>query len=165
MWEQIQNLERISDEYRKASGQDISDDILLSTLVRVLPRHIQQHVQLGMDDSSTLQQVRERVLAYGPVSWAWTRDRILVQKVGKGKLKGKSFDKGKQKGKPSYDKGKGKGKPQDKGKAGLVQRAIPMTFRRANRHVAKRQRLIYTLICSYCGNPVTLAERLLQEET
>lgn len=68
MWEQIQNLERISDEYRKASGQDISDDILLSTLVRVLPRHIQQHVQLGMDDSSTLQQVRERVLAYGPVS-------------------------------------------------------------------------------------------------
>ena len=68
MWEQIQNLERISDEYRKASGQDITDDILLSTLVRVLPRHIQQHVKLGMDGSSTLQQVRERVLAYGPVS-------------------------------------------------------------------------------------------------
>ena len=88
----------------------------------------------------------------------------MVQKVGKGKLKGKSFDKGRQKGKPSYDKGEGKGKPQDKGKAGLVQRAIPMTFRRANRHVAKRPRLIYTLSCSYCGNPVTLAERLLQEE-
>jgi hypothetical protein len=44
--EQVQMLERLGDEYRKASGSDISDDILLTTLVRALPRPVQQHIQL-----------------------------------------------------------------------------------------------------------------------
>ena len=75
---QIQNLERIGDEYRKASSHDVSDDILLTTLVRVLPRHVQQHVQLAMDDNSTFQQVKDRVVAYERVS-PWNRDRVLIE--------------------------------------------------------------------------------------
>ena len=62
--EQIQNMERLAEEYRKASNLEISDDVMLSTLVRVLPRHIQQHVQLSMDEDSSFAQVRERVLAH-----------------------------------------------------------------------------------------------------
>ena len=50
--EQVQNLERVADEYRRSSGRDISDDILLSTLVRVLPRDVQRHVQLTMKEIS-----------------------------------------------------------------------------------------------------------------
>ena len=68
MLEQVQNLERLGDEYRKASGNDISDDIMLTTLVRALPKHIQQHIQLGMDENSTFQQVKDRVIAYERVS-------------------------------------------------------------------------------------------------
>ena len=75
--EQIQNMERLSEEYRKASGQEINDDILLSTLIRVLPRHIQQHIQLSMDEQSSFAQVKDRVLAYERVASSgrrkWTR--------------------------------------------------------------------------------------------
>ena len=48
--EQVQNLEKLADEYRRSSGHDISDDILLSTLIRVLPKNVQQHVQLTMKE-------------------------------------------------------------------------------------------------------------------
>ena len=117
---------------------NISEDILLTTLVRPLPRHVQQHIQLGMDDNTTHQQVRDRVIAYERVSSSWTKDKILVecgatplgavtsyasaaggghaakeinllQSKGKGQ-KGKGSDKGKGKHKGNNgDKGKSKG--------------------------------------------------------
>ena len=77
--EQLQTLERLGDEYCKTAGVNISEDILLTTLVRSLPRHVQQHIQLGMDDNTTYQQVRERVVAYERVASSWTRDKILVE--------------------------------------------------------------------------------------
>ena len=53
--------------------------MLLTTLARSLPRHVQQHIQLGMDDNTTHQQVRDRVIAYERVSCSWTKDKILVE--------------------------------------------------------------------------------------
>ena len=39
--EQVQGLERIADEYRKSSGAEVADDILLTTLVKLrLPRQL-----------------------------------------------------------------------------------------------------------------------------
>ena len=38
-----------------------TDDILLSTLIRVLPKNVQQHVQLTMKEDSTYAEVREQV--------------------------------------------------------------------------------------------------------
>ena len=136
-------MERLSEEYRKASGQEMNDDILLSTLIRVLPRHIQQHIQLSMDEQSSFAQVKDRVLAYERVSSTWTKDMVLADAgiaplgavssyasdggasalslqinmiKGKGKWKGKP-DKGKSKGKSGFDNGKAKGKQFDKGKS------------------------------------------------
>ena len=60
--EQVQNLEQLADEYRRSSGHDISDDILLSTLIRVLPKNVQQHVQVTMKEDSTYAEVREQVV-------------------------------------------------------------------------------------------------------
>lgn len=77
--EQLQTLERLGDEYNKTAGVNMSEDILLTTLVRSLPRHVQQHIQLGMDDNTTYQQVRDRVIAYKRVSSSWTKDKILVE--------------------------------------------------------------------------------------
>lgn len=57
---------------------NISEDILLTTLVQSLPRHLQQHIHLGMDDN-TYQQVRDRVIAYERVACSWAKDKILVE--------------------------------------------------------------------------------------
>ena len=136
-------LQRLGDEYRKASsGSDIFDDILLTTLVRALPRPVQQHIQLGMTNATTYQEVKDRLVAYERVSNSRTRDKILTEcganpvgavtsyatgsdgpapmevnlvQKGKGK-KGKASDKGKSKGKGSYNSGKGEGKGGDSGK-------------------------------------------------
>ena len=51
--EHIQLLERVRTEYRKGSGVELADDIQLSVLVRCLPKHIQQHVQLQLKEDST----------------------------------------------------------------------------------------------------------------
>ena len=77
--EQLQTLERLGDEYYKTAGVNIAEDILLTRLVRSLPRHVQQNIQLGMDDNTTYQQVRDRVVAYERVSSSWTKDKILVE--------------------------------------------------------------------------------------
>ena len=42
--EQILLLERLSDEYNKSAGHQVAPDILLSTLVRILPKDVQHHV-------------------------------------------------------------------------------------------------------------------------
>ena len=48
--EQVQGLERIADEYRKSSGAEVADD---TTLVKCLPKQLQQYVQLNMTETST----------------------------------------------------------------------------------------------------------------
>ena len=136
-------LERLGDEYQRTSGTNISGDVLLTTLVRALPRAVQQHIELGMINATTYQEVKDRVVAYERISSSWTRDKILTEcganpigavtsyrggsdsgpapmevnlvQKGKGK-KGKSSDKGKGKNKGSYGTGKGKGKNYDSGK-------------------------------------------------
>ena len=42
--EQIQSMERLSEEYRRASGEEVGDDVMLSTLLRVLPKPVHQHM-------------------------------------------------------------------------------------------------------------------------
>ena len=51
--EQIQGLDRIADEYRRSSGSDVNEDILLTTLVKALPKQLQQHIHLHV--SGTVQ--------------------------------------------------------------------------------------------------------------
>eukprot|EP00435_Cladocopium_sp_Y103_P023737 s5094_g5.t1 len=112
-------------------------------LVRALPRAVQQHIQLGMSNSTTYQEVKDRLVVYERVSISWTRGKILAEcganpigavtsygggneneptpmevnlvQKGKGK-KGKSNDKGKGKNKGQYNNTKGKGKNNDSGK-------------------------------------------------
>ena len=144
--EQVANWERLAGECKKTSGKDVSEDILLTTLGRVLPKQMPQHIPLGMTDSSTFQEVKDKVLAHEKVSASWSRDRVLlecgatslgtvtsyasaagsgpgpmeVNMVSKGKGKKGKSDKGKGKGKnPDKSKGKGQGqKGQQKGYGG-----------------------------------------------
>ncbi len=61
--EQVQGLE-LREEYRRASGTEISGDLSLSVLVKSLPKAIPQHIGLQMSDTSTYATVRAQVLAY-----------------------------------------------------------------------------------------------------
>ena len=141
--EQIQGLERIADEYRRASGSEVNDDILLTTLVKALPAQLRQHVQLNMDESNTFQSIKDKCIAYERLSMTWSKDKVYAELGAvtsyatdgggsaamevnqvKGKSKGKGSKgkgtpkgKGKEKGKPSNAKGKGKSQQNGKGYA------------------------------------------------
>ena len=142
LYDHIQGLDRLMSEYQKASGLSVPDEVSLSVLVRCLPAHIRQHVQLSLDQSSTYATVRSRVLGFETVTNNWAPSRIhsefgiigtsasSAQDTGgfapmdisrvetKGKQKGKSKSKGKSKMDVSSHKGKGKvkGKFSDIGK-------------------------------------------------
>ena len=136
--EQIQILERLGDEYQKTSGVNISEDILQTVPVRSLPKAI----QLVMTNTTSYQEIRDRVVAYEKVSSSWTKDRILIECGGgpigavtsyasasdsgptpmeinmaqKGGKKGKGPVKGKGKDNGYNVKSKGKGKSYESGK-------------------------------------------------
>ena len=128
--EQIQSLERIREEYQRISGAGLSDDIMTSTMLRVLPKHIQQHLHLQMASTSDYASVRQMVLSYELASSTHSTGRAHAElgvvtsyaaatgsgpqpmeidqiaqsgQFGKGKGKGKD-------GKGKHGKGKGKGK-------------------------------------------------------
>ena len=114
---------------------ELADDIQLGVLVRCLPKHIQQHVQLQLKEDSTYNDVRSAVLGYENVTQNWSERKIftelgvvqsygtsgggpapmeidVVTWKGKGKFKGKgkNNEKGKSKGKGQWSGGFGKGK-------------------------------------------------------
>ena len=130
--DQVLGLERLRAEYAKSSGADLPDDLMLSVLVRALPRHIQQHVQLQMDENSTYEDVRALVVGYEKVTTSWSPGKIHAElgilgqpgsqqqqpvpmEIGKGSQKGKDGSKGKSKnakggkGSSTGKDGKGKG--------------------------------------------------------
>ena len=130
--EQIQSLGRVRDEYQRSTGAVLSDDIMTSTLLRVLPKNIQQHLHLQMTATTDYASVRGMVLNYEIASSSFSTNRIhaelgvvtsYAQPTGPGptpmeidniqEYKGKS--KGKRKGKT---KGKQKGASKGKGKVG-----------------------------------------------
>ena len=72
--DQVLGLERMRAEYVRSSGTDIPDDIMLSVLVRSLPKAIQQHVQLQLNESSN-DQVRTMVVSYERTTTSWSPGR------------------------------------------------------------------------------------------
>ena len=114
-------------EYVRASGTDLDDNIMLSVLVRALPKGIRQHIQLQMSENSTYSQIRDLVLSYETVTTTWSPGKIhnelgiLPQQhpvqpsyTGVAPMEIDRFEKGGKKGK---SKGKSKGKDTSKGKS------------------------------------------------
>ena len=56
-------LERLADEYFQVSKEELSDNTKLSVLLKMVPSHLRQHLQLQMDDKSDYASTRDRVLA------------------------------------------------------------------------------------------------------
>ena len=76
LMDQILGLERLRTEYMRSSGTDVADDLMLSILVKSLPKALQTHIQLQMTEHSTYAQVRELVLSYESVTTTWSAGRI-----------------------------------------------------------------------------------------
>ena len=143
LYDHVHGLDRLIAEYQKACGTSVSDDVALSVLVRCLPGHIRQHVQLSLDDASSYADVRTKVLSFESVTANWSTSRIHNEfGISTGNSAGtpgsttgptpmeidqmqwgqqqlnqfKGSHKGKGKGKGKYEFGKGKSKGKGKGK-------------------------------------------------
>ena len=137
--EQVLGLERLAEEYHSVAKEAIAENIKLSVLLRAVPAHLRQHLQLQMDEKSSYATIRERVISYERTTTSWSSNTVYkeldikdfpkqdeptpmeIDMVGKGsKGKGKKgkgkFAKG-EKGKNSW-KGDGKGKSKNGWKGG-----------------------------------------------
>ena len=144
MREQIQSMERVAAEYAKISGHDVTPDVMLGVLLRVLPAQVRQHVQLSLTESSSYSSVRDYILSYELSSTTWNPTRVQqalgmlpstgskaeqgaqpmdIDQVGAITRKGKDRDsKGRGRGDSKGKKGKPKGSKGDtKGKKGKRQ--------------------------------------------
>eukprot|EP00435_Cladocopium_sp_Y103_P060934 s180_g22.t1 len=72
----IQGMDRLIFEYQKASGLTVPDEVSLSVLIRCLPAHIRQHIQLTLDETAKYATVRSRVLGFETVTNNWAPSRI-----------------------------------------------------------------------------------------
>ena len=72
----IQGLDRLIAEYQKSSNLAVPDEVSLSVLIRCLPAHIRQHIQLSLDQSATYATVRSRVLGFETVTNSWAPSKI-----------------------------------------------------------------------------------------
>ena len=72
----VQGLDRLIAEYQKASSLTVPDEVSLSVLIRCLPAHIRQHIQLSLDQSATYASVRSRVLGFETCTSNWAPSRI-----------------------------------------------------------------------------------------
>ena len=133
--ELLYTIEEIRASYRTASGQDLSDELLVTTLVRCTPGRLRTHIQLQLTPDTTYDRLKLTLMGFEeatedykfkgimlPTSSALEGpspmdiDRLQEQQKGGGKKgKGKGKD---QKGKGKDHKGKGKGKKGSDGTKG-----------------------------------------------
>ena len=133
-------LERLIEDFEKISKTPYPDELKISNVLRCLPNHLRQHLQLNLQDTTTYSQLRAGILSYEQTVAVWAPNRVLQQIQGtnsqteptagpmdidriqdqinrlqqlKGSYKGKGKGKREQKGK---NKGKGKGDNKGKGK-------------------------------------------------
>ena len=130
---QLLELERMCDEYEKASSKSLDDDFKTSILLKCIAGPMKSHLATILTEHATYAEIREAALRYERMQQKWTpaslfshefggsrgsRDEptpMEVDRVGKGP-KGKD-PKGKGKGSKGKDsKGKGKWNNNSKGK-------------------------------------------------
>ncbi|CAK9035807.1 unnamed protein product [Durusdinium trenchii] len=79
--EQVLGLERLRDEYRRSSGAEVPDDLMLSVLVKCLPGHIRQHIQLQLTETSTYAETRRAVVGYESVTASWAVRLLSIEEL------------------------------------------------------------------------------------
>ena len=136
--EQLPQFELMIREYERSSGATYPDDLKIAAVVSALPSELRTHVQMALQDTTTLNDLRQRLELFEQTSTTGTADSTLqsaavkpavtdsgnavpmeVDAISWRKDGGKKGKKGGKKGWQS--KGKSKGKPfwsKDGGKKG-----------------------------------------------
>ena len=133
--EQLPQFEALVLEHERISSQKYSEDAKVASILLACPLQIRQHLHLWLTDTTTYEQLKDRIIQLEAVTTKWDSTRTTgdeatpmevdyIGKVGKGKKgskgKGKDAkgkDKGKDKGKYGGKDGKGSWKGADKGKS------------------------------------------------
>ena len=133
LYDYVLTYEKLVDEYEKLSGLRYDPNLKIGTLLKGMPNDLKRTPLFDMDDKTTYEQLRARLLEYERSSQTWSAENILsslsVQndhakrkkyqgpipmEIDRLEWKGKGKD-GKGKGKS----GKGKGKSSGKGYGGF----------------------------------------------
>lgn len=147
MLENLLQFDALLDQYETASGAQVPDDLVVSTILRCLDAPARRHLEMIMDDAMDYTKLKEKLILLDKNTKSWSGDhfqwrwielvgketipraRRATQKVrsfvgfpysGKGGNKGKynNNSKGKGKNKGKKGKSKSKGKNNQKGKGG-----------------------------------------------
>ena len=86
--DQVLRLEELAQEYRIASGNAYSDDLLISTLLRCCQPEVRRHLQLTMNGGTTYAEIRESVLLFERTCQTWDPNTILQQFGNRDRLAG-----------------------------------------------------------------------------
>jgi len=141
--ESILAFEQLVMQYEEASGSTYPLELMSATLIRCCQPKLREQLQLSINEESTYQEIRDKVLSFERVSKIWSTEQVLkhvqdqpsysggsadgpipmevdrIEKGGKGKSKGKNKGKGFSGGEWlnawAYGRGRGRGR-QNKGK-------------------------------------------------
>ena len=135
--EQLPAYESIVTEYERISGHTYGDDNKVASILQAVPAHLRSHLQLWITDTTTYEQLKNKVMELEALATKWDNSNSLslptrmsmdetvpmeVDNIQKGKKGGKSKSKdgkgkakGKEKGKTKSEGGKGAWET-DKGK-------------------------------------------------
>ena len=115
--EHIMGMEALVQQYDSLRAKPFDREVLLGVLMRLCLEGIRQHLTLSISDSTSYQEVRERILAYERSSRLWSVEDTTKSVTNKQNsntdnmgLAPMEVDAVTYKGKGGKDKGKGKGK-------------------------------------------------------
>ena len=80
--EQLFGVERLADEHHAISGEEIAQNTRMLVLLRVMPQHLRQHVQLTMDESTTYSELREKLLSFERATASHSSLAVYTEFVG-----------------------------------------------------------------------------------
>ena len=67
----------LAEEYKTVSGNALADDTQLSTLLRVVPAQLRNHLQLSMEEDADYGKIREKVVSYERTTSLWSSQAVL----------------------------------------------------------------------------------------
>ena len=121
LYDYVLTYEKLVDEYEKWSGLRYDPNLKIGTLLKGIPNDLKRTLLFDMDDKTTYEQMRSRLLEYERSSQTWSAENILSSLSVQSHTKHKEYHgpipmeidriegKGKGKGKGKDGKGKGKG--------------------------------------------------------
>ena len=75
--EQLPLYESIVNEYERISGHDYADDAKVASILQAVPAHLRAHLQLWITDSTTYEQLKNKVTELEALATRWDSSNSL----------------------------------------------------------------------------------------